>query len=703
MEFTRSCKAIHMSILYAFSLLILIFCMTKAVFAEEGPTVLVGDTRTEAMKTVVQADYVTGTGDLDWLKTEGMAQAESLSADGSNIVVFASLEDTNKENADDYKEYLNKKVGELWRRGVAVYLVTANPVDEDKQDIYTNERIYAFNQKIKEGLSGNVHYINTYDELAYGFSTYEDGITYGDDTLWQIWDIINKEIRITPSIADANSTIIDATDKIVGWKQMANGNAYILDNGKYAEGWTNINGQKYYFKQDKTAATGLYKIDGKTYGFLKDGKTASGYADIDGLRLFDDTGMMLTGWQKYDDETYYAFPETGLLAIDFTKIQDDTYAFSHNGALLFGWHDNENGRFYSGSDGKLRHGLVELEGVLHLFNEDTFILMVNDCDTADGRHYKITDGVVYQGWWSHDGKKYYFDTDGMATGWKEVEDKLRGFGADGHLLSGFQKMDDGTYLFDFDGTVYKGWYYENDGKQFYLDEKTGVMATGKTSVKGADYYFHDDGHMGKDEFVEIGKRKFYVSPEGRLHYGWQEINGATYYIDAEDGVLTGQNWIDKKCYWFDKDGALRKGWFEEDGNRYHAGDDGALDTGFRNINEEWYFFTSRGKLWMSVNPFLLVIISIVLLMIVYVVLSIIARILKNRKQDADNAPVKENVPTGGHYEEGIVAPEELEKALAEKEAAQDNSASIDEDVPMATEGEPTESAETNVPPETQNT
>ena len=90
-------------------------------------------------------------------------------------------------------------------------------------------------------------------------------------------------------------------------------------------------------------------------------------------------------------------------------------------------------------------------------------------------------------------------------------------------------------------------------------------------------------------------------------------------------------------------------------------------------------------------------------MIVYVVLSIIARILKNRKQDADNAPVKENVPTGGHYEEGIVAPEELEKALAEKEAAQDNSASIDEDVPMATEGEPTESAETNVPPETQNT
>ena len=121
-----------------------------------------------------------------------------------------------------------------------------------------------------------------------------------------------------------------------------------------------------------------------------------------------------------------------------------------------------------------------------------------------------------------------------------------------------------------------GWKYQKDGK----------YAIGSVQIKGAWYFFNDDGIM-QTGLVKRGKDY--------------------YWYDLKTGTLTKSSWISDGHYWryFDEWGIAKKGWFKDASGKWCYLD---YDThGGKLVNEWfhdpfqkcWYRFNEKG--WMVQN------------------------------------------------------------------------------------------------------
>jgi glucan-binding YG repeat protein len=146
-----------------------------------------------------------------------------------------------------------------------------------------------------------------------------------------------------------------------------------------------------------------------------------------------------------------------------------------------------------------------------------------------------------------------------------------------------------------------GWIWWYQGSRYYIDPVTGQVKTGLFQDNGYTYFFHDDGKMAIDEWVEINGKSYYFAkwgPEQGMEgtmakYGWTYIGDDLYYF-LSDGQTISAGWkkIDSKWYFFDDRGVAQRGWFTSGGKKYYLNCD--MVVGLRQIDGHWYYFNKDG-------------------------------------------------------------------------------------------------------------
>ena len=143
----------------------------------------------------------------------------------------------------------------------------------------------------------------------------------------------------------------------------------------------------------------------------------------------------------------------------------------------------------------------------------------------------------------------------------------------------WQFVNGSWYYFGEDELMLKGWQ-EIGGATYYLEPSSGAMATGWKLLDGKWYYFNGSGAMAVN--------------------GWVWVGSYCYYFD-EDGVMAADTWIGD--YYVDAGGAWVQGWVKpawiQSGDRwwYRHKDGGYTKSGWEKIDGIWYYFDASG--WMT--------------------------------------------------------------------------------------------------------
>lgn len=246
----------------------------------------------------------------------------------------------------------------------------------------------------------------------------------------------------------------------------------------------------------------------------------------------------LVGWVRDENGNMYYYHETfGMIKGTHCNIDGELFLFAPNGVLKTGWQSINNKRFY--------------------FDEKT------------GAH-------VY-GWFDYNGEKYYIDkSDGKVTGMVNI--------------------DGDKYIFDENGILYRSRFAEVNGYHYYCD-KDGSPVWGTFKINDIEYAFAESGVLKTGWQSPFGnKRFFYDRKTGKQVYGKIFYNGCYYYVDKENGKITGDYTINGIPYKFDETyGYMLQGWQEIDNYKYYY-ENGEAAVGLKKIEDFTYFFSEDGKL-----------------------------------------------------------------------------------------------------------
>lgn len=114
------------------------------------------------------------------------------------------------------------------------------------------------------------------------------------------------------------------------------------------------------------------------------------------------------------------------------------------------------------------------------------------------------------------------------------------------------------YAYDKDGSQITGWRQDQDGKWYYLDPQTGVMATGLRYINGKAYVFHSSGAREHDRWIQVNGKWYYLNSWGAgvVKY-WKQSGNKWYFLQA-DGTMATSKWIKWHYQWYyvGKDGAM---------------------------------------------------------------------------------------------------------------------------------------------------
>ena len=146
-----------------------------------------------------------------------------------------------------------------------------------------------------------------------------------------------------------------------------------------------------------------------------------------------------------------------------------------------------------------------------------------------------------------------------------------------------------------DQVTQSGWYVSTDDSLYYY-YADGSYATDETTLDdGNTYLFGPDG-MLKTGWQTVGSKRYYYSTEvGAPEYGWVNYLDHLYYIDQENGKLTGVQEINGIPYTFDDYGCVQTGWITyDDGGTYYYDADAVPAMGWTTLDENTYYFTADG-------------------------------------------------------------------------------------------------------------
>ena len=151
--------------------------------------------------------------------------------------------------------------------------------------------------------------------------------------------------------------------------------------------------------------------------------------------------------------------------------------------------------------------------------------------------YTTAAGAQARGGWMFIGNPYAKDEAGRFSWFK--------FNQDGIMEFGWIKSQNGKWYHTHAvsdgnlGILGKGWYHEvMDDRWYYLDEQTGEMQVGWTTVNGKAYYFTEEELVPQQTYFQKEDGYWYYDNEGRRPYGSMYQNEA-----APDGRMVGQDGV----------------------------------------------------------------------------------------------------------------------------------------------------------------
>lgn len=370
---------------------------------------------------------------------------------------------------------------------------------------------------------------------------------------------------------------------------------YSRANGElYKNCFLRFGSERFYMGEDGAVQTGFFRVNGDLYfadptsgnvrssagWFEQNGKMY--YSDAQGRFFYnqkisfnrdlyfymDQNGARASGLLEIENEFYYADPDDGhLLLNQWVNIDEEAYyadafgRFYRNQFISFG----PAVKYYMGPDGSKQKGIIEADGTIYRFDENTGVL------------------VQEAGWLEYNGKQYYFNDKGIpfrnqliSFGAKEAYY----MGADGSKNTGFVSYDGALfYARPDDGNVFATTgHFEIDGKEYYAQQNHTLRKNQWLSY-GADYYYYQsDGSMAKNTTLVINTVPYRFNEKGvrENRYGIHTINGKQYYFSKDSGLPF-------------------IGWISDGSKKYYADTTGALLVGLQWIDGTPYYFNERSE------------------------------------------------------------------------------------------------------------
>lgn len=300
------------------------------------------------------------------------------------------------------------------------------------------------------------------------------------------------------------------------WEKTEDGVFYVSADGQPYRGWKLISGLWYWLDPAKggAMATGPAEVEGTWYVFSSSGALSSGWVRKDGEWYYGASGgKMVRGWVK-GSAWYYTDPESGRMLTGAVEIDGKSY-----------WLDPANGGACA------RSAWVEMPGGFLSYAANDGVLCM-----------AVKDGVLY--------KDATFTE--VLSGWVDCGDDRLYADSQGHVLTGWQRIDENWYLFDSNGIMHRGWYW-NGSAYYYLDKSNGIMRTGWVSDLGSWYWLDSDNG-------------------GAMATGWKKVGQSWYYLNPNNGgrMVTGSLMIDGYIRTFNSDGSCIYWGYQNPSNYYQV-------------------------------------------------------------------------------------------------------------------------------------
>ncbi|WP_270643819.1 N-acetylmuramoyl-L-alanine amidase [Merdimonas faecis] len=314
-----------------------------------------------------------------------------------------------------------------------------------------------------------------------------------------------------------------------GW-QLVGGSWYYMDgSGVMQTGWLEQGGTKYYLSSSGAMLTGWQIIDSKWYYFNvsgvmeKDTWIGDYYVDEKGVW---DTSKVKPQWILSGNRWWYRHGDGSYTKSDWEKIDGKYYYFDNAGWMVTGWQLIEGKWYYmDGSGVKVTNAWIG-----NYYVDGSGVMAT---DTWIGNYYVDENGVWVPGkqkdvGWIQSGEKWWYrHSDGSYTvsNWEKINGQWYYFDSAGWMVTGWIVLGDSWYYMEASGAMHKGWL-EEGGNKYYLNPEAnssgaeGVMLTGYQKIDGEWYYFNKG-----------------YSPAGALYYtGVTPIMGDTFLGGKETAV-----------------------------------------------------------------------------------------------------------------------------------------------------------------------
>jgi len=193
--------------------------------------VLIGDSRTLGMYQALYGEAVVSEtavvkkdsrgnwwvarngGAYNWFANIGVGKADPYVSSKTAVVILLGVNDCisfwgtkdpvlGSSDTDHYATLINRKAAQWTRKGAVVYYATVAPVGaRTGSNTYTspsgkkvtNATLEAWNARMRQKLSSNVHIIDVYDALSSNYATY-DNLHYNDPTYRRMFDIVRRSV-----------------------------------------------------------------------------------------------------------------------------------------------------------------------------------------------------------------------------------------------------------------------------------------------------------------------------------------------------------------------------------------------------------------------------------------------------------------------------------------------------------------------------
>ena len=259
------------------------------------------------------------------------------------------------------------------------------------------------------------------------------------------------------------------------------------------------------------------------------------------------------------------------------------------------WKDIDGKRYYFDDDGVMQTGWQTINGKKYFFMREGY-MMTGWISFGSTRYYLDKNGVMQTGWQTIDGKRYFFMPEGyMMRGWISFGKTRYYLDSNGVMVTGKQVIDGTTYTFASDGKLIvesKRGWKTVNGKKYYYNEN-GVAVTGWQTIDGKKYFFMPEGYM-MTGWISFGSTKYYLGTDGVMRTGWQTINGKKYFFMPEGYMMTGWISFGQTRYYLMPDGHMLTGWCSFGSTKYYLASDGKMVRGWQTISGKKYYFNTDG-------------------------------------------------------------------------------------------------------------